>query len=1088
MTQHSEYASHNVLHVDTTAHIALPFARHFQQSSSAWLRWVLLLATCISALLAQIPQGAIQGNVTDPTGAAIPNASVTLHQDETGIERVSKATEAGVYSLNYLNSGTYRLIVKAAGFKKAEYPGIRVQVGDKIRLDARLEVGDVSTAIEVKGAATLVQSESATVGSIVSTREVVDMPVRGREFSQLALLAPGVRSAGTTGAALVTEFATAVQTGGTSSGKNSYSVDGVDNTFNVWNGPAMNPSIDAIQEFRLERSQFSAEYGRGGAELQLVTKAGTNNFHGALWEYMRNKALNGGNYITHEQDGLRRNQYGANLGGPILKNRLFFFGNWEAQRERNALQLRGTVLTDAMRSGDLREYPLTVNDPSTGKPFPNNTIPKDRLNPVSLSYANAVMPKANYPGFPLNLIHTFRATRDWDQGIGRVDYQLSSKESLFFRASYQPRNGIGQPITAAAIAQGEDFSFFNFGAGYTRTWSPALVTETRFGLHKEHLLVDNAKPDQLPTNPVKGYGPNQPPPDRIHVFNVRDLTSFGQYGFPIGFQQSAPEFVQNASFFKQRHLIKVGYAGRMQRMNRTGFPSYWFNFNFNGTFTGAGPGDFLLGIPLTANELLGFAPIHQRYQDHSFFVQDDWKVTSRLTLNLGLRYELATLPSETDNLWGNLDPATKKVVVAGDKVRTDLMPDPIIYQTFQSLFVPATQTSLPSRTLGFGDHNNFSPRIGFAWRPLEGNKTVIRGGYGIFYLLEDGNTEANNTSNPPYAGARVSATNVAGAPTFKVDEPFAAGIAGLAPPAAYYRDPHMRSPYLQQTTLGVQRELPGRILADITFQDQNSKKLESLWNMNTPVLGSDPINSRRPFYDVFKTATIQGVFHEGSSRYNALESSIRRQSAHYTFQWSLTWAKNMVRSWVYAYDRSAFPGPTGYPLSNKVHFIADLPFGKGRTWLSQGGLLNQIVGGWTVSGFATFDSGQYLTVDWSGDSANVSVSGVRPTRIGSGIVSNPNPKRWIDPAAFTAPVPGTFGNSGTGILTGPSSRSFDTGIFKVFQIRETLRLQFRTEMFNAFNHPNLDRPQTTANGIYFGQILSKVQEPRVIQFALRMTF
>ena len=1052
------------------------------------LQPVLIFVMLAKALCGQIPQGAIQGNVSDPSGAGIQNAEVTLENQQTGIKRTATTNVNGLYSFSYLDSGTYRLTVGAPGFKTSVYSDIRVQVGEKIRVDGQLTVGDINTRVEVTGASALIETDSATVGSILSRREVLDMPVRGREFSQLALLLPGVRSAGTTGGALITQFATALSVGGTSSSKNDYTVDGVDNTFNVWNGPAMNPSIDSIREFRVEKSQSSAEFGRGGAQLQVVTNSGTNQFHGAAWDYLRNKALNAGNYVSHQQDTLKRNQFGANLGGPILKNRLFFFFNWESQRERSSVQPLGTVFTDNMRRGDFSGYPKTVRDPLTGQPFSGNIIPPERLNAVALAYMEAMMPRANLPGFNNNLIRPVTTSRDYDQYIGRVDYQLSSNDSIFYRITDQPRNGISAPLSATSINHHEDFLFFNTGAGWTRVWSPRITTETRFGDHYEHLELASLPAATLPAKTIQGFGPVQPPKDRLPVVNITDATGFAQWGFPLGFKQNAYEFVQNATFVKGNHLVKAGFAGNTVSLDKTKSPEYMFSISFTGAYTGTGPGDYLLGLPFSASESLGFIERKQKYGNYSWFVQDDWKVTPSLTLNVGLRYELSTLPAEESNLWGNFSPELQKVVVAGDKIITEAVPDPFILKSYEKYIIPASQTNLPKRTLGYGDHNNFAPRFGFAWRPFKDNKTVVRGGYGIFYLLEDGNIAFNNTGSIPYGGS-VSVVNTTPMPTFTIDAPFATGVADLPPPGASYRDTHMRSPYLQQTTFGIQRALLWALVADINFQDQNSRKLETSWNLNQPPAGSGPLGPRRPFPTF--GPSIGGTFHEGHSRYDALEMSIKKSSAHYTFQWSHTWAKNMVRTAVVdPYNRDLFVGPGDFaPHLDKAHFVIDLPFGKDMQWLNRRGIADAVLGGWTLSGFAIlYQSGAPLTIAWAGDTANVGVSTVRPNRIGSGRVSNPSPNAWFDTSAFVAPTPLTFGNSGTGILYGPSAKSFDAAIHKYFPIHENVRLQFRTELFNAFNHPNLANPQTLANGLDFGRILTKSQDPRLIQFALRLMF
>jgi len=1052
--------------------------------------YICLLGLLVFAatLYGQIPTGAVQGNVTDPTSAVVQGAEVLLKNEETGIQRVATTSDQGIYSFNYLDSGTYRLTVKRAGFQTAIYPGIVVRVGDKVRVDVPLAVGEVTSTVEVSGGGALVQTDTAVVGNVISRREVTEMPVRGREFSQLATLLPGVRATGTTGGALITQFATAITVGGTSGNKNNYTVDGVDNTFNVWNGPAMNPSIDSIQEFRIDRSLFSAEFGRGGAQLHLVTKAGTNQYHGVLWEYLRNRVLNAGNYVSHRRDNVIRNQYGANLGGPIRRNKLFFFFNWESQRERSSVQPLGTVFTDAMRRGDLAGYPKVVTDPNTGQPFPGNVIPTSRLNPLSLSLMDSMLARANLPGFQNNLIRPFTTSRDWNQYIGRVDYQISSKDTLFVRISQQPRRGISAPLAATSINHNEDFNFINGGIGWTRIWSSRLISETRFGDHYERLLLQSQPLATVPTRAIRGFGSIQPPSERLPVVSIADTSGFHQWGFPLGFQQNAWEFVQNVTYARGKHIIKGGFSGNTVSLKKNKSPEYQFTMGFTGDYTGTGPGDFLLGLPFTANQSLGFVTLKQNYGNYSFFIQDDWKILPSLTVNVGLRYELSTLPSEASNLWGSFNPERQKVVVAGDKIVARGVPDPFILQSYQNYLIPASQTDLPQRTLVFGDHNNFAPRIGIAWRPFPDNKTVVRGGYGIYYLLQDGNIAFNNTGSIPYGGV-VSIVNTKPRASFSIDDPFSAGVAALPAPGAFFRDPRMRTSYLQQFSFGVQRELPWRMVAEANFQDQNSKKLESSWNMNQPPAGAGALNPRRPFQTF--GPSIGGTFREGYSRYNALELIVRKQSRHYTFQWSHTWAKTMGRGTVVdPFNRDIFYGPGDYvPHLDKVHFVLDLPFGSGRKWLSHKGVVNQVLGGWTLSGFAILhQSGGLLTPVWNGDVANVGVGSVRPNRVGSGVVSNPTPNLWIDPSAFVAPTPFTFGNAGTGIIQGPSARFFDASILKNFAIKEGVRLQFRTELFNLLNHPNLNNPNLAVNGLAFGKILLKNQDPRVIQFALRLEF
>jgi len=706
------------------------------------------------------------------------------------------------------------------------------------------------------------------------------------------------------------------------------------------------------------------------------------------------------------------------------------------------------------------------------------------------------MGRPNQPGSAGGLLNNYvnfvTTKRDWDQYIGRVDYNLTPKDRLFFRFNVQPRNGINAPLTATSINSNEDMTFYNTGLGLNRTWTPRIITETRFTYHGERLLLGNEPPPQLPTNTIRGFGPDslQPPPTRLPQVTIGPNYGFFQWNFPWHGAEHAYELIQNASFFQGNHLIKTGFTSRLQKLNRKEFGERAINMNFTGAFTGFGAADYLLGLPFTASESLPPTNRVQEYGDYAVFVQDDWKVTPNLTVNLGLRYELATVPYEEYDRWTVFSPERRKVVVAGDAIRTEFAVPPLL-QAYQSFLIPAAQTNLPRRTLANGDHNNLAPRFGLAWRPFSDNKTVVRAGYGVFYLLGDGNIDFNNAGYALPYGGTISTVNTTPTPSFTINSPFGSGTAPPPPLGAYVRGPEYRSPYLQQLTLGIQRELPWGVVGEINFQDQHSLKLESNWNFNQPPPGgTGPLQDRRPFPEF--NASIPGNFREGHSRYDSLEFVLRKSSSHYTFQWSHTWAKNLGRvSVVDPYNRDLFYGPIDYvPHLDKLNFVVDLPFGRGRRFANQTGIVDAVIGGWTLSGIGTlFQGGAPFTISWSGlDPSNTGTFTARADRIASGKVDDPSPARWFDTSAFVAPTPGTFGNAGTGILFGPSRFFYDLGIYKSFSIREGIKLQFRTELFNAFNHPNLAMPGATANVSGFGAIVTKEQSPRVIQFALRLTF
>ncbi len=1049
-----------------------------------------VLVFCLASIAAQAPEGRIVGTVFDQSGGAVPGASVTLESQNTGVIRTAVTGEEGTYAFGSLNPGVYRLTVEMTGFSKAVHSDIGVLVAQVVRLDPRLTIGETGTSIEVQGGAALIDTDTSDVSTVLIEEQVKGIPLNGREFSQLATLMPGVRPQGTTGGALITQFATAVQVGGTSEGKNSYSFDGVDNTFDIWNGPAVNPSIDAIQEFRIDRTMAPAEFGRGGAQVQLVTKSGTNDFHGALWEYHRNFRLNAGNYTSHVRDTVLRNQFGANLGGPVIQNKLFFFFNWESQREHSSVQPTGTVFTDKIRTGDLSEFAEAIRDPLTGQPFAGNVIPANRLDPVALAYMESMMPRQNLPGFTGNFIRPFTTSRDWDQYIGRVDFNASPKDEVFFRFSVQPRSGLNAPLTATSIPATEDMDFYNAGLGYTRSWTSTVVTETRVGFHREDLDMSNALPERLPSIPIQGLPPTQPPPERLPVLSISPFYTLAMWGYPWISTQKSTEFLQNASMYQGKHLIKAGFGARATETHRKTFGEFQINESFTGVYTGNGVADYLLGLPFTASENLPPREMKYNYGDISFYLQDDWKVTPNLTLNLGIRYEYFLTPRSRDlKKWSNFVPSLRKIAVAGDQV-IDRFINPVVKDPWLPFLIPATATDLPNDTLSYGDSNNLSPRIGLAWRPFSNNRTVFRAGFGIFYLPQDGNLAASNgNGGAPYLNA-VSTTNTTPLPTFTMGDPFAGGVT-VPPPNPAFFDPNMNDSYSHQLVLGVQHELPGRIVAEANFHDQKSLFLETAWNINQPRVGTTgDLQARRPFPEF--SSSINGLFHDGYARYDALELILRKRTAQTSFEFSHTWSKNIGRLEVInAYDRDLFPGPFDYvPHLTKFHFVADLPFGQGRQFLDQGGVVNFLAGGWTVSGIYQRFSGSPLTPTYSGDPANVGVFSARPTLNGDPTIDNPTPARWFDPSVFSAPAAGTFGNAGTGIIFGPSSWTADFGIYKRFPVPlvEGSNLQFRTEMFNAFNHPNRQNPVMSFNSPDFGRIITKNLTPRVIQFALRFEF
>jgi hypothetical protein len=619
-----------------------------------------------------------------------------------------------------------------------------------------------------------------------------------------------------------------------------------------------------------------------------------------------------------------------------------------------------------------------------------------------------------------------------------------------------------------------------------------LVAETNFGFHHERLLLDAASLHN-PALRIQGF--EQPSGFReADSISVPGYFDMGDYGYPMGFDHRDFVFSQKVSWIRGKHLIKAGFTGEWLRMFQDLYPEYYTWENFSTTYTSSAPGDFLLGLPSSGYNRLVFPRWDMRERYFSGYVQDDWKIAPYLTLNLGLRYDLIGAPYDAHNIWGSFSVDQKKIVVAGTSIVSTLV-NPVLLNAELPYIITADKTNLPVRTLAFGDHNNFGPRIGFAWRPFKNNRTVVRGGYGVFYIPNEGIQNNACGSTPPYY-QELDFFNTTPTPSFTMANPFPSPVAPY--PSAVYLDPHNRTSYLEQLNLVIERELPGGMVGEVAFQDQTGHKLQAQWDSNNPLPGPGSLVSRRPFYPDFQS--VAWVFaHEGHNHYDDMELSLRKTGPHYTFWWNHTWAKNIGRDTdqygsdiVNPYDRNQFVGPVRYaPNNDKLSFVVDLPAGKGRKLLNRGGVLNAVVGGWTASGlFTLYQQDTPLTIWWSGDTADIGIYSVRPNRVCNGNLSNPTNQRYFDASCFVAPTTGTVGNSGTGIINNPGwfMYSGDFGFFKSFDLKEKAKLQFRSEFYNVFNHPNHGEPGTTANGPNFGVVQYPSLTPRTVQLALRLTF
>ena len=699
---------------------------------------LLPLFACLAPLVFGQATATIVGRVTDSSGATLASANVTARNTLTGLERATRSTQSGDYELPLLPiNGVYTVSVSRDGFQTQDLTGIVLQVDQRARFDVTLKVGSVSERITVAETTPIVNTESGSIGQVVGNKKIVDLPLNGRNFVQLASLLPNAITAtsGTVGA-------TVVAVSGGRQSKTEFLLDGISINEQLFDGVALRPSVDAIQEFKVQANSFSAEFGRGNAILNATIKGGTNDLHGTLFEFLRNDKLDARNFFLARKAPYRQNQFGGALGGAIRRDKDFFFLNYEGTRVRQGRAFNPVVPSEAFRRGDFSAVAAPVRDPLTGDPFPGNVIPPNRINPATNYYLQFI-PSANTPAGTFSYAAPFRDEQN--QGNARYDHIFSEKDSLSVRytinhldrfspGNYPQNGGTNQRQRVQNLAISESHVF-----------SPTLFNELRLGYTRMH----NANLNQ-------GLGTNYTAQSGIRGF---EETSLNFPGFPqlsiTGFAGIAGnafqplvnptnmyQIIDNVSWIKGAHTIRFGADLRNYRLTSTNSANSRGNFSFTPNYTGQAFADFLTGYPTSGARAFPrnlFGLIENRYH---FYIQDDWKVSSNLTLNIGLRYELNIQPTATDYQSAMFDfQRWRWAVSTMDNGQINLVSQQVsrfAFPRFQQLIDKATDLGLPNKLL-YNRYNDFAPRLGLAWRPFGGNKTVIRAGAGVFYLLTSGN-------------------------------------------------------------------------------------------------------------------------------------------------------------------------------------------------------------------------------------------------------------------------------------------------------------------------------------------------------------
>ena len=1062
---------------------------------------ILFMVFWVAPAVAQTVTGTILGNVIDPSGASIPDAKVTVTNNNTGLERVVSTNALGTYVAPFLPVGTYTVTIESTGFQGKSLTDIVLQVDDQLRLDVSLELGAVTEVVEVTGAAPLLQTENASMGDVITTQKVLTLPLVSRDYLALALLTPGVSRGGTRGNGL--------SINGGRGDFNSYVVDGSPNTSRFSGGVVLRPNIDAIQEFKVQTSTYSAEFGfAGNGQINLVTKSGANQLHGSAYEFLRNSELNARGFF--DPGGpilpLKRNQFGFTVGGPIVRNSTFFFGEFEGLRlVRNSSRL-SLIPTQDLKNGNFQGrkpvYDVLTFSEASGEsqPFPNNIIPASRISSVAQGL-NEFYPEPNQADPRRNYNNTAsREQNDENFGI-RIDQHFSSSNQLSFAYRISDSESISPgnlPVLTRFSSPRPQLATLSD----THVFSPQIINELRLGFNR---VTTSATSERTFNDDVAGSlgigGISDDPYEfgfpSISLINFAGVSDPGN-PFPTLRIENVFMVGDTVSITKGAHSFKFG--GQVHKVQLNNDARSWGRggFTFDGRFTRRAQGDsstgddfadYMLGLPWRTRRQVGGTRVDMRSSYFGGFIQDDWKVNPRLTVNLGLRYELNTPMADQLGRNSNVDYSHELSAAAV------VLPGEIGPVTGQKY----------GEGLYEGDYNNWGPRVGLAFRPFGGNKTVLRTGYGVFYVLSPGRMITFNAQNPPRI-VNETFTAEFPDPTLSFQDPFFLEGQSISSRPVSVRgiERNRRDAYIQQWNFTIQQQLSDDLMIETAYVGTTGTKLSRTGLPNIPTPGPGPIQPRRPF-EGFATFFVREA--RMSSNYHSLQFKVdKRFKNGLTFVSGYTYAHSIDNGSSSFGGGGNSPDNAQNPLNHRadrgnsrqdvrhryvISYIYELPFGNGRRFgTAVTGFLNQLIGGWQIAGITTFQTGLNNSGRVRQDRCNCDRAGrMRPDATGQPQrLDNPTPDRYFNTDAFVLPAEFTFGNSGRGVIAMPGINNFDFSIQKNLFITEGHKLQFRSEFFNTFNHTQFGQPNTDVDRTNYGRISSLLVPARQIQLGLRYEF
>jgi hypothetical protein len=1109
-----------------------------------------LLTLAAASFLYGQATGSISGTVTDVSGAAVPGAKVTVTAPATGASRSSTTNDSGEYIVPLLGVANYTIQVELQGFQTAKADDIRLQVDEHRELDFKLTPASVQSTVEVNATAVAIQTTDATLGQVITSQQVADLPLNGRDFVQLATLTPGVAQEtnpnsffnGGPSSEASARGSYSLSVGGSRANSTDWLLDGNDNNELTSGAISILSSIDSIQEFKVLTYNYSAEWGtRGGPTVLVTTKSGSDQYHGSLFEFFRNTSLDARSFFAANTEKFNLNQFGASFGGPIKKDKTFFFVDYEEKYQRHGIPFTGLVPTAAMRTGDFTDNafgqpngtqlsnpfsstdgtpfmcdgggnPLPVSSGNQAAGTPCNKIPASLIDPVGQKLINFYpLPNANNAALQYNYVS--EPVRKLDEGKFdvRLDENISSKDTLFARFSYDQATSFvpgGSPGFAEQGAFASNQSIANHARNAaiseTHLFSPTTVNQASFGFNRIFDYITSQGTGSCISSalgiPGANLGGNSCGLTSVLMTNYWSLGDRGYTPFVGG--TNVWTFSDSLDLVRGNHDIRAGFGYRANQLNTVavGFPNgFWVVVGV----TGDAAADLLTGVAVYAAHDQEFdgGVTGRRWKLYRPFVEDTWRLGKSLTLNLGLAYAMVTPISEVANRMSDFDPATGQFLVAGQSAGS-------------SAGIKMDWTAL-------------EPRLGAAWKPF-GNNTVFRGGYAIFHDSSWNQGAQGLWQNPPYYAETHQPFGT----------PLSAGFQTLTSPpnpndfqgTIWSQDRDFKQGRIQQFNFNVEQEIPGQIVVTAGYAGaRSSHLLDSGNNLNlgSPsacgtvsgyTLGCGPNGAAFASpYTAFPGATISNIFDAGKAHYNSLQIKAETKSARYgiygliSYTYSRSYDTGLIDGLGSITGANYFPLPKWQSLDwglSQINLnqnftasvIYDLPFGKGRKWGSNwNGVANAVLGGWettviehATSGFPIFvvDSNNTSGADLLNNNGQ---SLIRPNQTCNPVLSNPTLAEWFNPACFAQPAAGELGNANRTPLSGPDFVNTDFSVIKHFVPREGMRIDFRTEFFNLFNHAQFGSPGGNGTGADFNTatfavINYTVNNPRLVQFALKLAF